>query len=142
MSTEQSIYTRLGGEHVLREFVNHLYDFMDYFPAVEPLRKMHSADLTQARERLFMFLSGMLGGPPLYLQEFGHPRLRQKHMHFKIGDKERDQWLLCAHNAANQLAISADVREDMMMELTLMANHLRNQEDAMQRGNGAKVDGC
>ena len=133
MNTEQSIYSRLGGEHVLREFVNHLYDFMDYFPAVEPIREMHSDDLSVARDRLFKFLSGMLGGPPLYMQEFGHPRLRQRHMHFKIGDKERDQWLLCAHNAANQLSITEETRNDLMMEITLMANHLRNQDGAVQR---------
>lgn len=142
MNAEQSIYTRLGGEPVLREFVDHLYDFMDYFPAVEPLRKMHSADLSVARERLFMFLSGMLGGPPLYMEAFGHPRLRQKHMHLKIGNKEKDQWLLCAHNAANQLAITTETREDLMMEITLMADHLRNQEDSMSRVNGSAARSC
>jgi hemoglobin len=142
MNAIQSIYSRMGGEPVLRKFVDHLYDFMDYFPAVEPLRKMHSADLTQARERLFMFLSGMLGGPPLYMQAYGHPRLRQKHMHFKIGDYERDQWLLCAHNAANQLDISNETREDMMAQITMMADHLRNQDGNASHNRGSSAYSC
>jgi len=142
MNATQSIYSRMGGEPVLREFVDHLYDFMDYFPAVEPLRKMHSEDLSMAREKLFMFLSGMLGGPPLYMEAFGHPRLRQKHMHLKIGDYERDQWLLCAHNSANQLSITTETREDLMAQITLMANHLRNQNENLTYACGQSAGSC
>lgn len=127
MDTKPGLYYRLGGEAILKQFVDDLYDFMDHFPAVEKVRKMHSADLSQARERLFMFLSGMLGGPPLYVEAFGHPHLRRKHMHFKIGDQERDQWLFCAQNAANKMQVDAALRDELMAELTRMADHLRNQ---------------
>ena len=89
---------------------------------------MHSADLSYARDRLFMFLSGMLGGPPLYMQALGHPRLRRRHMHFEIGDVERDQWLLCARYAADQLDVAPQARDDLMQELSAMANHLRNKD--------------
>lgn len=123
----ESLYSRIGGEMALRQFVDNLYDFMETSPEVIHLRKMHSADLSHARERLFMFLSGMLGGPPLYMEAFGHPRLRQKHMHFQIGNEERDQWLYCAQHAADQVNVSGYVREELMKNLTVMANHLRNQ---------------
>lgn len=113
---------------MLRRYVGLLYDFMDDSPDVEHVRKMHPADLSHARDRLFMFLSGMLGGPPLYMQAFGHPRLRRRHMHFAIGDVERDQWLQCARYAADQLQVAPQTRDDLMRELSAMANHLRNRD--------------
>jgi hemoglobin len=127
-----SLYSRLGGEVVLRQFVAQLYAFMDDAAEVAPVRKMHSTDLSYAADRLFMFLSGMLGGPPLYMNAFGHPRLRRKHMSFAIGDEERDQWLLCAQHAADRLAIEQTVRDELMAELTRMADHLRNKEPSVQ----------
>jgi len=127
MNSTDSLYSRLGGESVLRRYVELLYDFMAESPEVEHVRKMHSPDLSHARDRLFMFLSGMLGGPPLYMQAFGHPRLRRRHMHFEIGDVERDQWLQCARYAADQLEVAPQTRDDLMQELSAMANHLRNK---------------
>jgi hemoglobin len=97
MSSTDSLYLRLGGEAILREFVDHLYDYMVMTPEVDHVRKMHSADLTHARDRLFMFLSGMLGGPALYMEAFGHPRLRRKHLQFEIGNKRTGSVVsLCA----------------------------------------------
>ncbi len=132
MTSNESLYSRLGGEQVLRQFVDQLYAFMDDSAEVAHVREMHSADLSYAADRLFMFLSGMLGGPPLYMDAFGHPRLRRKHMHFPIGDEERDQWLLCAQHAADQLAVETSVRAELMDELTRMADHLRNKEPSVQ----------
>jgi len=127
MNDSNSLYTRLGGETVLREFVNHLYDYMDSTLKVKHVRDMHSEDLSHARDRLFMFLSGMLGGPPLYIDKFGPPRLRRKHLSFEIGNEERDQWLLCARYAVNKLDVAGHLREELMRDLTVMANHLRNK---------------
>ena len=125
----QSLYQRLGGDMTLRLFVDHLYNFMMVSPEVEHVRSMHPADLSHAREALHLFLSGMLGGPPLYMEAYGPPRLRRKHLVFNIGNKERDQWLLCARAAAEQLEIEPAVRHELMSELTAVANHLRNQQD-------------
>jgi truncated hemoglobin YjbI len=110
MNTTKTIYTRLGGEQVLRDFVENLYFFMDHFPAVERIRSMHPRDLTDTSQHLFMFLSGMLGGPPLF----------------------------CAENAANQLKIDGSVRQDLMTEITRMANHLRNKDGMLSSTNGWK----
>lgn len=138
MSSTDSLYLRLGGEAVLREFVDHLYDYMVMTPEVDHVRKMHSADLTHARDRLFMFLSGMLGGPALYMEAFGHPRLRRKHLQFEIGNNERDQWLACAQYAADQLDISAYLNEELMKELTAMADHLRNKDTITDSGHNVQ----
>ena len=63
----------------------------------------------------------------IYVEAFGHPRLRRKHLHFEIGNKERDQWLLCAQRAVNQLDVAGHIGEELMNNLRVMANHLRNQ---------------
>lgn len=125
-----SLYDRLGGETVLRKFVIDLYDYMDNTSEVKHIREMHSANLSHASEKLFMFLSGMFGGPALYMEKFGPPRLRRRHLSFSIGDSERDQWLMCAKHASNQLNIDNDVRNELNDTLTSMANHLRNQTQA------------
>jgi hemoglobin len=135
----QSLYHRLGGGPVLQQFVARLYDFMESSPEVEQVRCMHPADLSHAREALYMFLSGMLGGPALYMQAFGPPRLRRKHLHFHIGNSERDQWLSCAQAAAEQLDIEPSLRQELMAELTAMANHLRNQQDGSVQARCASL---
>ena len=139
-SQQQSLYYRLGGEPVLREFVDHLYDFMDSLPEVKTIRAMHAEDLSHTREAVFMFLSGMLGGPPLYVQQYGPPRLRRQHLRFPIGDSERDQWLLCAQKSVDRLVDSGKLSQEnadaLMDELSAMASHLRNQGDAAAGGCG------
>jgi len=127
MNQPVSLYTSLGGATILHKFVNHLYRYMDEADETKHVRDMHPNDLNYANDRLFKFLSGMLGGPQLYLEEFGHPRLRRRHMTFNIGNTERDQWLMCAQHAANQLDIDDEPRHALMTQLTQMANHLRNQ---------------
>lgn len=129
-TSSSTLYQRIGGEPVLRAFVTHLYDAMDAMPEVAVVRKMHPKDLSHAREALYLFLSGMLGGPPLYMMKYGHPRLRQRHMRFRIGDSARDQWLLCAETAMAKLEIGEVERNEFTAALTQMANHLRNQGDA------------
>ncbi len=130
----ESIYSKIGGEQGLQIFVDALYDAMDNLPEVAQVRDMHPADLSYARERLFMFLSGMLGGPPLYMEAFGHPRLRRKHLHFSIGNEERDQWMKCAQRAADKLAVNGQAidvstKQALLAQLAAMADHLRNKSD-------------
>ena len=133
---EQSLYHQLGGEAVLREFVGHFYNFMDSLPEVKSVREMHAADLTHARKALYMFLSGMFGGPPLYTEAYGHPHLRRKHLRFTIGNSEREQWLLCAKKAADKLDIDPMFHYELMFELTRMVNHLCNQGDCIKHEYG------
>src|SRR5215204_3170834 len=82
---ERSLYEMLGGETGLRSLVNRFYDLMDSSPEAEKIRAFHAKSLNQSREKLFMFLSGWSGGPQLYIERFGHPRLRMRHMPFAIG---------------------------------------------------------
>ena len=88
-------FDMVGGEAQVRALVDRFYDLMDLEPAYAHLRAVHGSDLQSARDKLFWFLCGWLGGPSHYTERFGHPRLRMRHMPFAIGVRERDQWLAC-----------------------------------------------
>ena len=83
-------YEALGGEAKVRELVTRFYDLMELDPAYSRLRTVHGSSLESAREKLYQFLSGWLGGPPLYTDKYGHPMLRAHHLPFAIGDLERE----------------------------------------------------
>ncbi|HEU0187631.1 MAG TPA: group II truncated hemoglobin, partial [Gallionellaceae bacterium] len=88
-------YQRIGGAEKARALVHRFYQIMDELPESYGIRKMHGADLQSSEDKLFKFLSGWMGGPQLFIEEYGHPMLRRRHMPFAISESERDQWLMC-----------------------------------------------
>jgi len=124
----QTHYERLGGETVVRKMVDRFYDLMDAQPEYYGIRKLHPQDISGSRQKLFMFLSGWLGGPPLYVEAFGHPMLRARHLPFPIGIAERDQWLGCMQQAMQELDIEARLRKELFQAFTKTADHMRNKE--------------
>ena len=120
-------YQRLGGEDIIRRLVDRFYDLMDEDPDYYGIRKMHARDLTEARNKLFMFLSGWTGGPQLYLEKFGHPRLRQRHMPFAIGESERDQWMSCMQRAMDDVGVDEKLRQELTAAFWNTADFMRNQ---------------
>ncbi len=125
---EKSPYVLLGGEPIVRLLVDHFYDQMDADPDFFWIRKLHPPSLTGSRDKLFMFLSGWLGGPALYVNEFGHPRLRARHMPFAIGEPERDQWLACMNRAMEKVGIEAGMRAHLAASFTNTADWMRNRD--------------
>ncbi|MGB7325476.1 MAG: group II truncated hemoglobin [Rubripirellula sp.] len=121
-------YDRLGGEVGLRQLVDRFYDLMSELPAAETIRKMHADDLTEARDKLFKFLSGLFGGPSLYIQQYGHPMLRARHLPFAIGKDERDQWLLCMNQAIDELVNDEQLVSQLKNAFFRTADHMRNKE--------------
>ena len=119
-------YRMAGGEQGIRELVERFYALMDELPEAREIRALHPADLSHAKERLFMFLSGWLGGPPLYEERFGHPHLRQKHLPFPIGDAERDAWMLCMTRALDEVIADAALRIQLTQSFFKTADFLRN----------------
>lgn len=124
-----SLYDLIGGETGLRALVDHFYDMMDSAPEAKKVRAIHPQDLTNSRDKLFMFLSGWSGGPPLYTEKFGHPRLRQRHMPFPIGKAERDEWLWCMDKALEQCGFDAQLTEYLRGKFTEIANSMQNRVD-------------
>jgi hemoglobin len=129
MNELNSLYDLIGGETNLRTLVDRFYDIMDKSPEAKDIRALHAASLKQSREKLFMFLSGWSGGPSLYIEKYGHPRLRQRHMPFSIGDVERDQWLWCMNKALDESGFIPSVVEHLKSRFAEVANFMRNRSE-------------
>ena len=117
----------IGGEEPVHALTERFYDLMDLEPAYTQLRAVHGSDLINARQRLFWFLCGWLGGPQHYTERFGHPRLRARHMPFAIGITERDQWLACMDQAMGETGVDADLRKRLNESFFQTADWMRNQ---------------
>ncbi len=120
-------YEILGGDARVRALVDRFYDLMDLEPAYTELRQAHGPSLADARDKLYWFLSGWLGGPNLYIERFGHPRLRARHLPFSIGIKERDQWLACMKQAMTELQVEPDLLERLNQAFFQTADWMRNK---------------
>ena len=130
--TEQqspSLYERLGGEQGVHRLVDAFYQIMDSRPDTAGIRALHPEDISSSNQRLFMYFSGWFGGPPLFTDAYGHPRLRARHLPFKIDVSERDQWLLCMAGAFKQIDLDMQLAEDLWEKIAPMADHMRNQDD-------------
>lgn len=125
-SPAPTLYDALGGEAGVRALVDTFYDRMEEDPAVAPLRAMHPPDLKESRDKLFWFLSGWLGGPPLFIQKRGHPRLRARHLPFAVDNAARDQWMACMRHALLQSTLDAPLRDRLEQGLLQLADHMRN----------------
>lgn len=127
LNQDFSPYERLGGEAAVRRLVDRFYELMDMLPQAKAIRAMHPDDLSGSRDKLFKFLSGWLGGPQLYTEEFGHPRLRARHLPFAIGDEERDAWMACMTQAIDEMEMDEMMRAHLLQSLRKTADFMRNQ---------------
>lgn len=125
--TQTTPYDFIGGESALRSLVDRFYFYMDILPECQGIRAMHAESLQGAKDKLFKFLSGWLGGPNLFIEEFGHPMLRARHLPFAIGESERDQWMLCMNKAMDELSMDPRLRDNMRNALQQLATHMINQ---------------
>lgn len=125
--SQPTAYELLGGDTRLRELVDRFYDLMDLEPAYRELRAVHGSTLDEARDKLYWFLSGWLGGPNHYIERFGHPRLRARHMPFSIGIRERDQWVGCMDQAMSDIGVDAELVPRLQKAFFQTADWMRNQ---------------
>jgi hemoglobin len=116
----------MGGESAVLALTERFYDLMDLEPAYAALRSVHGPDLTDARQKLFWFLCGWLGGPSHYTERFGHPRLRMRHMPFAIGVRERDQWLACMEQAMQETQVDPLLLERLKASFYQTSDWMRN----------------
>lgn len=122
-----TVYQLIGGDARLRALVDRFYDLMDLEPAYADLRHVHGPSLSDARDKLHWFLSGWMGGPNLYIERFGHPRLRARHLPFEIGIRERDQWLACMMQAMNEQSVDPDLAARLHQAFFQTADWMRNK---------------
>jgi hemoglobin len=125
---QPSAFELIGGETRLRELVDRFYDLMDLEPEFAGIRVLHPATLEDSRNKLYWFLSGWTGGPNLYIERFGHPRLRARHLPYAIASGERDQWLRCMAWAMQDVGIAEALQERLMHSFYQTADWMRNKE--------------
>ncbi|HEY4303707.1 MAG TPA: group II truncated hemoglobin [Gemmatimonadaceae bacterium] len=124
-------YESIGGDAAIRQLVDRFYDLMDASPEAATIRKLHAASLKASREKLYMYLTGWTGGPQIYVEQYGHPRLRARHLPFHISSRERDEWLWCMDRALDEQPMPDEVRAFLREKLHALADHMRNQQDAL-----------
>jgi hemoglobin len=125
--TEISMFDRVGGAVTIDRLVEAFYKRMDTQPEARTIRAMHASDLGSVKNVLKRYLGEWTGGPKLYSPEKGHPRLRQRHMGFAIGNAERDAWLLCMRGALEETVADDNARKELDAALTKLADWMRNQ---------------
>ncbi len=127
MSERKSPYEAIGGIDKVDELVDRFYDLMALESGLVELRAMHPPDLSDSREKLKFFLTGWMGGPDVYSPKYGHPMLRARHLPFKIGIKERNQWLACMYKAMEDCGITGEVATQLEEAFLKTADWMRNQ---------------
>ncbi len=125
-------YDILGGDPGVRALVDRFYDLMDLEPRFAALRAIHPSSLDGSRDKLYWFLSGWLGGPDLYQQRFGHPRLRMRHFPYAIGVAERDAWMACMRQALEEQGVDAALRARLDEAFAGTADWMRNRAEPGQ----------
>lgn len=122
------MYEKIGGLEVIDKLVDDFYEIMSTDPVAEDCFATHSGrDIRESAEKLKYFLSGWTGGPQLYLEKIGHPKLRMRHFPFKIGPKEADQWLYCMRKALAKSPIEAGLQEHLMVAFKNVTDMLSGQ---------------
>ena len=122
-----SVFDALGAEPGVRALVDRFYDLMELEPAYAGIRRLHPASLDGSRDKLHWFLCGWLGGPQHYVERFGHPRLRARHLPYAIGSAERDQWLACMRQALAERGIDAALAAQLQQAFAGTADWMRNR---------------
>lgn len=120
-------FERLGGEERVRALVDRFYDLMDLEPGFAELRAIHPGDLGGSRDKLHWFLCGWLGGPNHYIDRFGHPMLRARHMPYRIGIVERDQWMACMVQAMQEQQVDEALAQRLTEAFFGTADWMRNK---------------
>ncbi|MES2263419.1 MAG: group II truncated hemoglobin [Pseudomonadota bacterium] len=129
MTESLSIYELIGGAEKLRAMIDRFYDLMELEPEFSGIRALHPPSTEGSRDKLYWFLSGWMGGPDLFIEKFGHPRLRARHMPFPVGTSERDQWLQAMAWAMEDVGVEESLRLRLMESFYQTADWMRNKAD-------------
>jgi len=124
--TQTTLYALIGGEAGVKRLTRRFYQLMDELPQAKACRDIHPKDLAGSEEKLFEYLTGWLGGPPLYVEKRGPPMLRARHLPAKIGAEEISGWLACFHQAWAETNPDPRLTEIVLPRVEALAQHMHN----------------
>jgi hemoglobin len=125
--TDATPYAAFGGAAFVAAFTARFYALMDELPEAAACRAVHPPSLESAREKLTEYLTGWLGGPPLYTDKYGHPRLRMRHFGASIGAEEISGWLACFHRAWGERVAPSALSAAIVEQVEGLARHMANR---------------
>ncbi|MBB4101912.1 group II truncated hemoglobin [Allorhizobium borbori] len=129
MSEETTtLYEAIGGDATVRALTARFYELMATLPEGAASLAVHPPDLTNAHDRLYDYLTGYLGGPPVYVEKYGHPMLRRRHFMAEIGPAERESWLFCFRKALEETVAHPTLQEIIWQPVERLAHHMQNKE--------------
>lgn len=125
-----TLYQAIGGDETVRKLTRRFYELMDTLPEAKNCRAVHPPSLEGSEQKLYEYLTGYLGGPPVYVEKYGHPRLRSRHFGAAIGPAERDEWILCFRRAMDETIEHPKLREIIWAPIERLAFHMQNKEES------------
>ncbi|MCJ8519715.1 hemoglobin [Pseudorhizobium tarimense] len=123
-----TLYEAIGGDVTVRALTRRFYQLMDTLPEARHCRAVHPASLEGSEAKLYDYLTGYLGGPPVYVEKHGHPRLRSRHFGASIGPRETEEWLLCFRRALDETVENPKLRDIIWPPIERLASHMQNRE--------------
>lgn len=123
-----TLYEAVGGDATIRALSHRFYELMDTLPEASHVRAVHPPTLEGSEAKFYEYLTGYLGGPPVYVEKYGHPRLRSRHFIAEIGPVERDEWLLCFRQALEETVPNPKLREIILPPIERLADHMQNKQ--------------
>lgn len=124
-----TLYEAIGGDETVRRLTRRFYELMDTLPEAKRCRAIHPPSLEGSERKLYEYLTGYLGGPPLYIEKYGHPRLRSRHFIAPIGAAERDEWMLCFRRAMDETIEHPKLRDIIWAPIERLAHHMQNKDE-------------
>jgi hemoglobin len=128
-----TLYEAVGGDATIRALSHRFYELMDTLPEAKHVRAVHPPTLEGSEAKFYEYMTGYLGGPPLYIDKYGHPRLRSRHFGAEIGPLERDEWLLCFRQALVETVPNPKLRDIILPPIERLADHMQNKQQAHPR---------
>lgn len=125
IQSEHSLFSQLGGTETIARLVRAFYRRVAKDPDLSPI---FPEDLTETEEKQFRFLTQFTGGPPLYSEKYGHPRLRARHLPFPITPVRAEAWLRCMKEALDEIGLTGPARDEFFRRVSLTAHHMVNTQ--------------
>lgn len=119
----ETLYSKIGDKR-LRELVDTFYDLVFNDSTISHL--FNKSD-NSIRDKQFLFLTQFLGGPALYSEKYGHPKMKLRHLPHSIGEKERDEWLRCMKLSIEKMNFENDLGIHLYNCFPKVADHMRNK---------------